>query len=313
MLESVRNDRRYWGPDRDDDCPCGSRRKARSCHALKNGEWSAEPWRSQLAGGEPTGYSHPRCYARALEDCSTKISREHYVSAGLLKEIGEEPLMQGLPFLEGESKRLSVASLASKMLCERHNHALSPLDAEALRTFTALRRFEANYRDGQDIPAFDAVLIGGPLLEAWLLKTAFEFLAAGLVRLEGESVTHWRDNSDEVLLNVLFGDQTMPKNWGMWLIPPDRPQAAAAEIATQTRGVNGEMWSLTVEFGAFVLTLALGVPGGSPIFRPGALVVLKEGAEAAQQTLLIGWPPGVGGGPVITTRVGEMDGWDRNR
>lgn len=306
----MRKDPRFWGPDREDECLCGSRRKARSCHALKGGGWSAEPWRAPLVGAR-TGYSHPICYAKALADCSSKVSREHYISAGLLKEIGGNPLMQGLPFLEGESKRLSVAALASKMLCERHNHALSPLDAESLRAFAALRRFESNYRDGQVPPSFDSVLVSGPRLEAWLLKTGFGILAAGLARLEGAPATGWRDSSDELLLNVLFGDQLMPQNWGMWVIPPDRPQAAAADIATQVTGVHGEIWSMTAEFGAFACTLALGVPGGRPTFRPGALVLLKDGVET-QQTLLIGWPPGVGGDPVITTRVGEMDGWDRD-
>ena len=34
--------------------------------------------------GPRTGHSHPGCYARALADCSDKISREHYVSEKLL-------------------------------------------------------------------------------------------------------------------------------------------------------------------------------------------------------------------------------------
>src|SRR4051794_27298208 len=144
-------------------CPCGSTRKAWKCHATDDGNWRAEPWRANLPDG-PTGYSHERCYARTLEDCSTRISREHYLSATLLREIGSHPLLEGLSFLNGESKRLSVDALASNMLCTRHNTALSPLDAEAERAFSALRKFETRYRDSEGTATvLDCELVSGPL------------------------------------------------------------------------------------------------------------------------------------------------------
>jgi hypothetical protein len=306
----VRRDARLWGPDRGDLCPCGSKRRARSCHALKDGDWLGDPWRCELVADPPTGYSHARCYARSLDDCSTKISREHYISAGLLSELEQSPLVVGLPFAKEEGRRMSVASLTSKILCERHNNALSPLDTEALSAFRALRRFEAAYRDSEPIVEFDAVLVNGPRLEAWLLKTAFGFLAAGLVELEGEKVGEWRDRADDLLLGVLFGEAAMPNTWGLWLVPPNRPQAALADISALASGRDGQLWSLLVEFGAFGLTFALGRPAGAPVLHPSALVALKEGTPDAQQALLIGWPGGSAGGPVITTRVGQMEGWD---
>lgn len=221
--------------------------------------------------------------------------------------------MQGFPFLKGESRRLTVTSLASKMLCERHNHALSPLDSEALKAFKALRRFEANYRDSRGNPDFDAVLVSGPMLEAWLLKTGFGFLASGLLRLEGAPAAGWRGDADKLLLRCLFGEGAMPQDWGMWLVPPRRPKGAAADIAVEHAGKASEVWSFAVEFGAFTFTLALGTPGGHATFHPGAIVLLKSGSPSAQQTLLLGWPDGRGGGPVIATRVGQLDDWDSHR
>src|SRR4051812_37929995 len=60
VLDAFRRDATVVGPDRDDYCPCGSYRRARSCHAAANGEWLAvEP--SPLLNGPPTG--------KAVKDC----------------------------------------------------------------------------------------------------------------------------------------------------------------------------------------------------------------------------------------------------
>jgi len=37
--------------------------------------------------GSRTGYRHPKCYAGADSNCSTKISKEHFISETLLERI----------------------------------------------------------------------------------------------------------------------------------------------------------------------------------------------------------------------------------
>jgi len=80
-----------------------------------------------------TDHSNPNCYLRATNDCSQDISREHYISANILEQLGDEGIeVAGVPWLKpGESKRLAVDNLTAKILCKRHNENLSPLDSEA--------------------------------------------------------------------------------------------------------------------------------------------------------------------------------------
>src|SRR4051794_21734553 len=81
-----REDPKFWGPNRDDDCPCGSHRSARSCHSDRSGEWHLPPMQSLLSDGR-TGFSHPRCYATHSNDCSDKISKEHWLSRDIIEAV----------------------------------------------------------------------------------------------------------------------------------------------------------------------------------------------------------------------------------
>jgi hypothetical protein len=73
----------HWGPQGDELCPCGSRRRARSCHLAPDGWWLT-PSAPPLLGDERTGYRHPGCYASTSSDCSSRLSREHWLSASVL-------------------------------------------------------------------------------------------------------------------------------------------------------------------------------------------------------------------------------------
>jgi hypothetical protein len=139
----MRRDKVFWGPDREGLCPCGSHRRTRSCHGRRDGSWRGEAWSIDLGGS--TGYGHPGCYATALTDCSTKLSREHYVSRAVLEEISSQPLVSGLAFLGHEERRLPTSGLVGKMLCTRHNTVLHHLDSEALKVFRTLRRSRSTF------------------------------------------------------------------------------------------------------------------------------------------------------------------------
>ena len=308
----MRRDRRLWGPDREGLCPCGSHRRIRSCHGRRDDSWRAESWSPTLLN-EPSRNTHRGCYAGTLSDCSAKLSREHYISRAVLEEIGTAPMLSGLTFLGGEEKRLPNSALVSKILCDRHNTQLSPLDDEAARALRALRRFEKGNKDSVTSPTDDFEFVDGPRLEAWMLKTLLGLLAAGLIADTGEPVVGVREGAEPALLEVLFRGRAWPEGWGLWVHPSSATFGAAADIALGPLIFEGQVWAVAVEFGPFLFQPALGRPDNpAAVHRPGALVVLKDQINV-QKTLALGWPDGLGGTPVTTTRVGQMEGWDLSR
>lgn len=90
-------------------------------------------------------FSHPQCYARALCDCSAKLSREHYVSNSVLKLLGVEHIISHASWLSPEqcSRPLPVSALSSKVLCDRHNQALSNKQVSPLIYRPGIIRFES--------------------------------------------------------------------------------------------------------------------------------------------------------------------------
>jgi hypothetical protein len=155
-------------------CPCGSGWVIASCcldtleGRLRKRVSSLEP------PGCTTNFSHPGCYLRDTNNCSDDISREHYISASVLEQIAASEKavnISGLPFLApGETKALSVESLTAKILCQRHNSALSPLDQEAGRFFQSLT--EVTMRTGKGLSSSRLWLASGTMLELWMLKVA---------------------------------------------------------------------------------------------------------------------------------------------
>ena len=106
-------------------------------------------------------------------DCSEQISREHYISKSVLDQIGKSLLVTGMPWLSpGETLETSVGSLTAKILCRRHNEALSPLDAEAAHFFSVIRQIltDLGRRRFSRKPIFH--LVGGDAIETWMLKVS---------------------------------------------------------------------------------------------------------------------------------------------
>ncbi len=67
----------------------------------------------------------------------------------MLKLIGDPITVGGFPWLGGKEKTLATKGLTSKILCDRHNSALSGLDEVGIRFFEKLRaaRFEKPLSD----------------------------------------------------------------------------------------------------------------------------------------------------------------------
>jgi hypothetical protein len=105
-----------------------------------------------------------------LSDCSERISREHYISENVLYQLGKTFLVT-TPELRFDRKELAPKALAAKILCQRHNEALSGLDAVAGHFFRALRAAEDRVCTSGGVEQFN-----GPDIERWLLKMLCGYL-----------------------------------------------------------------------------------------------------------------------------------------
>lgn len=158
-----------------------------------------------------TGLSLLGCYAAPLGDCSSKLSREHFVSESLLDDLNRDDDLRvsGLRWQEaGQEKVLPPNALASKILCDRHNSALSPVDAIAVNLFHALNEKGAAGSGRQLLHLFS-----GDDLERWLLKILCGLgysrnLSIG-VGTEVSIPEHW--------LQVLFGSADFRDGQGLYI------------------------------------------------------------------------------------------------
>jgi hypothetical protein len=174
-------------------CPCGSGRLYGECCQRFDGS----PYR-KIAAYKPLGpslgpstrYSHPRCYMNWTENCSTKITGEHFISENVLSILNPSTLrIGGVSWIpKGETRDLPLGALQANVLCDRHNSALSPLDATAGKFFRALAEIygDLNHSSLSRKPIWH--LFGGEELELWLLKTILGFFYAGALAKDGKKV-----------------------------------------------------------------------------------------------------------------------------
>lgn len=121
------------------------------------------------------------CYAASLADCRGQLSREHYFSEGALRIFTALPVVSGLAWQRpGVIAPIGIGSLASRVLCEKHNADLSRLD----ETLQALQRAAEQIDDFFSVDALDpgeiTLELRGDLVERALLKVAFGFTYSGV-------------------------------------------------------------------------------------------------------------------------------------
>ena len=151
-------------------------------------------------------FAHPKCFARDLGDCSRKISKEHFISRGLMAMIGaaSASTLRGPAWLGTEERRIPTKSLASGVLCDAHNSQLSPLDA-AMIAFVG--HLTGTHRQ-------DGVLeVDGFSIERWFLKAEQGFLASGYAhkQLKGRSAS-------TPVLDILFRGRQLAERCGLYFL-----------------------------------------------------------------------------------------------
>lgn len=180
-----------------DNCPCNSGKRIIDCCFAKI---------DTTPPGTKTGLSHPRCYAKSLRDCSSKISREHYISEGILDLFESDTLRAyGFSWLKDSDDNVFTRNaLAAKVLCERHNKALSELDSLAKKFF----RFVLGKSGDQW-----AMIVPGYEIERWMLKAYCGLISSGNISYHGIELPRKDPNAD--FLNTLFYRKEIPSGRGL--------------------------------------------------------------------------------------------------
>lgn len=167
----------------EEPCPCGSTRLLKSCcFAASDGQLRL-PLPELRPPAPVTGYAHPKCYMAATEDCSAKISGEHYISKSVLSALGDTIVCSGMPWQrKGESATYGKNSLTANVLCQRHNTALSPIDLAAERFFRDLTQIAIQLGRKAWSKRISVHAVRGELIEFWALKTLMGIYHAGIAR-----------------------------------------------------------------------------------------------------------------------------------
>ena len=178
------------------------------------------------------------CYAAVTNDCAGKLTREHWLSESVINTTTGgtvPPIFSGFPWLNGQTKAIGVAALGSKVLCHRHNAALTKADDTAAIVAISLQRYQLELADHIDLDGDGFTLVSGPLFERWLLKLLWGGVASRSLGQQGVAAESLRKGIDEVrLLEYLYRDGRLPDGWGFYGFPRETdPSGTVGSIATR--------------------------------------------------------------------------------
>ena len=171
---------------------------------------------AQLRPPQPlTGHAQPKCYMRSTNNCSTKISGEHYISGTILAEFGNLRT-SGLPWFGPGETRVGINSLTSNILCTRQNSALSPLDIEGKRMLAAIRD-GINHVGRKSLSTRTLFrIVSGEAFELWGLKTLMGLLTANVARTEGASTATNFTIPEQLIVEALTTGR-LPPGYGLYV------------------------------------------------------------------------------------------------
>jgi hypothetical protein len=264
--------------------------------------------------GPVTGHANAKCYARADRNCSPKISREHFISETLLRQIhsNNTAKVAGLKWQQKETFNLvPLSGLASSILCDRHNNALSPLDARIGTFAEAIGAYDAALLSSS--PASEQRSFSGDDIERWMMKCLL-----GLTASKNLNATKLKPEC----VDLLFANIEWPDGWGLYFsASPAKPIHHSDSFLIETRFDQASGLILAADFviRGLPFVLCLGKPDRSESFgihRPKAIVF---NAGECEKVLILSWLRGPRSPVILLKRVGTYDGpppdwkeWERN-
>ncbi|MEQ1613251.1 MAG: hypothetical protein ABL904_10900 [Hyphomicrobiaceae bacterium] len=265
--------------------------------------------------GTSTGHRHAKCFASPDENCSTTISREHFISETLLRqiELNKTAKIAGLSWQQPKTfDIIPLKGLASKILCDRHNSALSPLDATMGAFSQAIADIDRDLHPDADAPRFQRRQFCGEDLERWMLKCLIGMSVSGNIG----------GGLNPKCLDLLYDRIPWPTGWGLyWLIDrgPVAHHASSFLIETNVHPQTNVIMFVRFTMRGLPLGLCLGKPDQPSAFgilRPSALS-FRSGHRRRQ--IMLRWSRDRAGAPIQLNRAGTYDGpspdwlpWERN-
>lgn len=274
-----------------DSCPCGRAQNARSCCRTADGRWTP-PRLTIRRDTARTGKQVRGCYAAALHDCEGVLSREHYIPEAVIRLISDAPVMEGV----SGRRIVGARNMVVKVLCQRHNALLSPLDSlnkvfvERLRSFFPLMP-RSNHLDGDATVLFHGDDIGRVMLKTLcaIEAGALDLGAAHQPARDWTPPSHW--------LGILFDDAPWPQGWGLHVpvmlagLRPDAGGIAVGRRVTQEGEIiGGELVVAGLQFLLLMGTVpedAWGEPSFSSVHPQPARVIVH--VAGARKTVEFGW------------------------
>lgn len=283
-------------------CPCSSGWVIASCcfdpsdGKLRKKIPSIEP------PGPNTNFGHAGCYLRDTNNCSPDISREHYISANVLEQIAASEKavkLSGAPFLaEGETKSLPVQALTAKILCQRHNTALSPLDQEAGRFFEMLTSAMMRKATGPGSTKRKLWLASGTAVELWMLKVACGFYFSGVGASNRNSISDTCSIDMGKVIDAFGGK--WEERAGLYFNGHVGTQFTTAfHMQVQTLSDGVRMGGIRISFLGFECDLIFDTAGTTDgdwtgiVNRPSELIFDTE--HGRKKALLLSWQKGAPG------------------
>jgi hypothetical protein len=266
-----------WPPE---SCPCGSDRSVRECCFTRGTDVVASGV-GPLLQPPTTGIELPACYAGASKDCRGPLTREHTVSKNVLDRIGGAQgriLVSGLR--DQDDLPLRPDALASKVLCERHNNALSPIDVIGGHFVEVLEEIARAAHDGRLDRLDLRRAFYGPDVERWVLKVFLGALASGAARYKGQKFQPLHPPPQ--LLDVLFGGIDLPIMFGLTVVSTSSfEREPVSGLASALLSWGGGPAGIAVMAWSFALVLMARPPAPGP-----DLGILADGCYRPKQLWL---------------------------
>ncbi len=196
-------------------CPCGSGVAVAAC--LCKDRNFVPPQVPTLPPPPSTGLTLDRCYASVTRDCLPLLTGEHFLSRTVFEFLSKKGKAVGIsnhPWQKDKRRiePIGISSLTTKVLCKRHNSALSPLDKFARRFLEAYGEAKTYHLSAPSGNLHR--LFNGYDLERWMLKVLCGICAGVYSRVESP-LDHWVPPKQ--WLSILFGKKRMPSGCGLYL------------------------------------------------------------------------------------------------